>query len=279
MKILFCSMLAWGLAGVCLAKDHSGDWPVRDQEVIQKTLTLSGAPLRLVVDNVQGYVHVKGVSGSEVHMTAHETIRAETDSDLAQARSEVKLDVTEQPGSVSIYYDAPSRHGDHKRFYSVSYDIDVEVPAAARLVVSTVNGGEIRINNASGDFEVSDINGGIHMTGISGSGSVHTINGPVSVRFAQNPARPCSFKSINGAIDVWFERDFSADLMFKTFNGQVYSDFDVTARAIPASAVTEQRDGKFIYRSHGLSGGRAGNGGPELRFDTLNGSVRLHKEQ
>jgi len=255
MKLLLCcSMLAWGLAGVCLAKD----WPVRDQEVIQKTLTLSGAPMRLVVDNVQGYVHVKGVSGSEVRMTAHKTIRAETDSDLAQARSEVKLNVSEQPGGVSIHYDAPSRHGDHRDSYSVTYDIDVEVPA-------------------SGDFEVSDVNGGIEMTGISGSGSVHTINGPVSVRFAQNPARPCSFKSINGALDVWFREGFSADLMFKTLNGGVYSDFDVTPRAIPASAVTEQRDGKFIYRSHGLSGGRAGSGGPEMSFDTLNGSIRLHR--
>jgi hypothetical protein len=254
MKILLCSMLAWGLAGVCMAKD----WPVRDQEVIQKTLTLSGAPMRLVVDNVQGYVHVKGVSGSEVRMTAHEIIRAETDSDLARARSEVKLDVAEQPGSVSISYDAPSRHGDHGHSYSVTYDIDLEVPAAA-------------------DFEVSDVNGGIQMSGIAGAGSVHTINGPVSVHFAQNPARPCSFKSINGSLDVWFQRDFSADLLFKTFNGEVYSDFDVTARAIPASAVSENRDGQFIYRSHGVSGGRAGNGGPELSFDTLNGSIRLHR--
>jgi hypothetical protein len=284
MKKLLCSMLAWALLqvcpGVCLAKDHSGDWPVRDQEVIQKTMTLSGDPLRFVVDNVQGYVHVKGVAGSEVRMTAHKTIRAETDSDLADARSEVKLDVTEKPGTVSIYYSAPWRNGgEHRRFYSVTYDMDVEVPVAARLVVSTVNGGEIRIDNSGGDFEVSDINGGIRMTEISGSGSVHTINGPVSVRFAQNPARPCSFKSINGPLDVWMQPGFSADLMFKTFNGQVYSDFDVVPRAIPASAVTENRDGKFVYRSNGVSGGRVGSGGPELSFDTLNGSIRLHKEQ
>jgi hypothetical protein len=67
--------------------------------------------------------------------------------------------------------------------------------------------------------------------------------------------------------------------MFKTLNGQVYSDFDVAPRAISAAAVTENHDGKFVYRSNGISAGRAGNGGPELTFDTLNGSVRLHKEQ
>jgi len=287
MKVICCSVFVWSLAVVCLAKDHSDNWPVRDQETIQKTMTLSGAPMRLLVDNVQGYVHVKGVSGSEVRMTAHKSIHAETDSDLAQARSEVKLDVTQQPGTVSIYYDAPWRcngegsgcHGSQRRFYSVSYDIDVEVPVAARLVVSTVNGGEIRIDKSTGDFEISDINGGIQMSGIAGSGSVHTINGPVSVHFAKNPSSACSFKSINGPVDAWFQPEFSADLVFKTFNGQVYSDFDVVPRAIPASAVTERNDGKFVYRSNGMAGGRAGNGGPELSFDTLNGSIRLHREE
>jgi hypothetical protein len=290
MKIVIASALAPGLLAVCLvvvclAKDHAGDWPVREQENIQKTFALSEPPMRLVVDNVDGYVHVKGVAGSEVRVTAHKTIRAETESDLAQARSEVKLDLTEQPGSVSVYYDAPWRcngkgagcQGSQRHFYDVSYDIEVEVPMAARLAISTVNGGEIRIDQSSGDYEVSDINGGIHMSGISGSGSVHTINGPVSVHFTKNPAAKCSFKSINGSLDVWLQQALSADLLFKTFNGQVYSDFEVAPRAIAASAVSERRDGMFVYRSSGMSGGRVGQGGPELSFDTLNGSVRLHR--
>jgi hypothetical protein len=271
---------------VCLAKDHSGNWPLRDQETIQKTLPLSREPMRLVVDNVQGYIHVRGTSGSEVHITAHKSIRSETESDLALARSEVKLDITQQPGTVSAYYDAPWRckddssgcHNSQRRFYSVTYDIDVEVPEAARLVISTVNGGDIRIDNSSGNFEVKDINGGIQMSGIAGSGTVHTINGPVSARFVRNPGSACSFKSINGPIDVWLLPAASADLLFKTFNGQIYTDFDVMARAIPAAATTERRDGKFVYRSNGTGAGRIGNGGPELSFETLNGSIRLHRE-
>ena len=295
MKITSRSALAWGsllvcplfLTPLCMAGDHHHDWPVRDQETIEKTLPLTGGPMRLVVDNVEGYVHVTGVSGSEVRITAHKTIRAETDSDLAQARSEVKLDISGKPGEVSAYYDAPWRcngqgdgcHSSERRFYSVVYDIDVAAPVSARLVVSTVNGGDIRIDKSGGDFDVNDINGGIEMTQIAGSGSVHTINGPVTIHFSRNPASACSFKSINGALDAWFQPGLSADLLFKVFNGQVYSDFDVAPRAVPAAVTTERRDGKFIYRSHGVAGGRAGNGGPELSFDTLNGSIRLHQEQ
>ncbi len=284
---VFLVLLCAGLAEVCLGRPDSDRWAVREQETIQKTLSLSGAPMRVVVDNVDGYVHVTGTSGSQVSVTAHKTIRAETDSDLNQAKSEVSLQMTGAPGSVSVYYDAPwrcngegrgCRGNNQRRFYEVIYDIDVEVPRAARTVISTVNGGEVRVAQVDGDFEVSNVNGGITMNGISGSGAVHTVNGPIVVHFARNPAAASSFKTVNGHIDAYFRPDLSADLLFKTFNGEIYSDFDVSPRAIPA-AETEQRDGKFIYRSRGPKAARAGRGGPELSFDSLNGNIRLHQEQ
>ncbi len=150
--------------------------------------------------------------------------------------------------------------------------------ARARSVISTVNNGDIRVDNVAGDFDISNVNGGISMTGISGSGDAHTVNGPVSVHFAKNPSGPSSFKSINGALDVYFQPELSADLLFKTFNGEIFSDFEVTPRASPA-AETEQRNGKYVYRSNRARGGRAGRGGPELTFDAFNGSIRLHREQ
>jgi hypothetical protein len=272
-------------AAVCFASG-SERWPVREQETIQKTLALSAQPMRVVIDNVDGYVHVIGTRGSEVRVTAHKTISAETESDLQDAKNEVKLDIDGKPGSVSIYYDAPWRcdgegrgcAGDHRRFYRVSYDIDVEVPRQARTVLSTVNNGDIRLDKTDGDFDVSDVNGGISMNAVSGSGDVHTVNGPVVVHFSQNPAKACSFKSINGQLDLYFPGDLSADLLFKTFNGQIYSDFDVTPRATPV-AQPEEKNGRFVYHSHGFSAGRAGRGGPELTFDAFNGNIRLHREQ
>lgn len=289
MKFIVClALAASGLAPLCFASSKSDRWSVREQETIEKTLTLSGPPMRVLVDNVDGHVHVTGTNGSQVRMTAHKTIRAETDSDLQEAKSDVKLDVTEKSGTVSIYYDAPWRcncegqgcqgcRGDHRRFYNVTFDIDVEVPRGARSVISTVNNGDIRADNVAGDFDVSNVNGGISMTGISGSGDAHTVNGPVAVHFAKNPSGPSSFKSINGALDIYFQPDLSADLLFKTFNGEIFSDFEVTPRASPA-AETEQRNGKYVYRSTRARGGRAGQGGPELTFDAFNGSIRLHRE-
>jgi hypothetical protein len=279
MKVVVCAML---LAGLCFAS-NSDRWSVREEETIHKTLALSGAPMRLLIDNVDGYVHVTGTNGSQVQVTAHKTIRADTDSDLQQAKSEVKLTMEEKPGTVSVYYDAPWRcnnccndcRGEHRRFYNVTYDVDVEVPRAARVVVSTVNHGDVRVEGTAGDFDVSNVNGGIAMTSVSGSGDVHTVNGPIRVEFTKNPAGASSFKSVNGQLDLSFQPGLSADLLFKTFNGQIYSDFEVAPRPTPIE--TEQKNGRYVYRSNRLQGGRAGQGGPQLSFDTLNGSIRLHR--
>jgi hypothetical protein len=77
---------------------------------------------------------------------------------------------------------------------------------------------------------------------------------------------------------VYLRSGLSADLLFKTMNGQIFTDFDVTARATPTAAV-EQQNGRYVYRSNRMTGGRVGQGGPELSFNTLNGNIRLHREQ
>lgn len=288
MKIFATLLLAaCGIGSVCLMRGSNNNnnddrWPVRAEENIEKTLPLSGAPLRLVVDNVEGFVHVTGIDGSDVHIKAHKTIRAESDNDLAEARNEVKLDISGKPGTVTVNYDAPWRcngegrdcHNNQRRFYRVFFDIEVQAPKNARTFLSTVNHGDIKLSGTSGNFEVKDINGPISMTGIAGSGEVHTINGPIDVEFAQNPREATSFKTINGAVNVTFRPALSANLFFKTFNGQIYSDFDVTALATPVSQ-PEHSEGRFVYRSNREHGARVGQGGPELRFETLNGNVNL----
>jgi hypothetical protein len=287
MKTGVClTLAACGLGALCLANFSSERWPVKEEETIEKTLPLSGSPNRLVIENVDGYVHATAASGSSVHIRAHKTIRAETDADLAEAKRDVKLDISEKPGQVTVYYDAPWRcrgdgqacSGEHRHFYRVTYDIDVQVPSNARTAISTVNSGDVRIEGLSGEFEAKNVNGGITMTAISGSGDAHTVNGPVAVHFAKNPSGPCTFKSVNGSLDAFFPDDLAADLLFKTLNGQIYSDFDVSARSVPV-AQSERRDGKFVYHGNRISGGRAGRGGPELSFNTLNGSIRLHRGQ
>lgn len=251
------------------------------KETIRQTLPSAA---RLEVDNVHGYIHVSGYNGSEIEMVAGKTIEAESAERLEAARREVKLDVSRSGDTVVMFVDGPFRchcednrwgirdHGN--RGYRVTFDFEIKVPSTIALRLATVNRGDIRVENTSGDFDVSNVNRGIEMTGLSGSGRVHTVNGGIKVLFAKNPSGDCSFGTVNGAIETSFLPNLNADVRVKTFNGSAYTDYDVTALPRKISSGARQ-DGKFVYRSDDFNGIRIGNGGPELKYDTLNGNIRI----
>jgi hypothetical protein len=261
-------------------------WRVQDSEKIQRSFNLSGgeAP-RLLVDNVNGYVHVTGYSGSTVQVSINKRLYAVNDSAMVEAKRDVKLDMNQQGNFVRLYVDGPFRTGNGTNYrgdeyygYRVSFDYDIQVPAGAELVLKTVSDGDIEVKKTTGNFEVNGVNGGIDMQEVAGAGTVKTVNGPVKVGFTRNPSKECEFRSVNGTIDVYFQPSLNADLSFKTVNGGIYTDFDVTTRPA-AAASTTQEGGRTLYRVDRRNmSGRTGNGGPEFKFDTVNGSIRLRSK-
>jgi DUF4097 and DUF4098 domain-containing protein YvlB len=167
-------------------------------------------------------------------------------------------------------------HDDGHHGYRVTYHFDLQVPAATILKLRTVNHGEIRIENTAGDFDLGNVNGRIELSGVSGAGSAHTVNGPITASFATNPSAACSFKSVNGSIEASFQPSLAADVRLKTFNGAAYTDYEVTA--LPTiSPTAQQHNGRFVYRGRDANHVRIGAGGPEIRFETLNGDIRILK--
>jgi hypothetical protein len=73
---------------------------------------------------------------------------------------------------------------------------------------------------------------------------------------------------------VYFRNTPDADMHFKKLNGGIYTDFELTM--LPEKGRSSENSGRWIYRSDRSISGRAGKGGPELSFETLNGSIRLH---
>lgn len=236
------------------------------------------------IDNLNGFIHVTGSAGPDARMTVNKIIRAESSEKVQDAGREVKLDITEQQGTVRLYVDGPFRcncsdrnrgfRNHHDPGYEVTFDFTLRVPAAAKVWLRTVNNGDIRLENTSGDFDVENINGGLELREVSGSGRAYALNHPLKVLFSRNPARDSFFGSLNGDVEVTFLPGLSADFRIKTFNGQAYTDFPVTA--VPVAAQPPERKGtKFVYRSNGFHGVRAGNGGPEIKFDAFNGNIRI----
>ncbi|HTT64336.1 MAG TPA: hypothetical protein VMG35_20935 [Bryobacteraceae bacterium] len=254
---------------------------VEQNETIQKTYSLSGAaPKKVIVDNVNGSIHVSGYQGSEVRLLGHKRLRADSAEDAERARRDVKLDISQDGNILRFYVDGPFRcrdggvHIDRDPGYEVKYDFELQVPSDTAADLKTVNDGNITVDNLAGDYKVDNINGAIDMTGLSGSGKVYALNGHVKVSFRENPRAKSSFGSLNGEVRVSFQPDLNADLRFKTFNGGVYTDYPVTYLPLPASA-GERHNGKFVYKSSDWSAVRVGRGGPELSFDAFNGNIRI----
>jgi hypothetical protein len=271
MTLILLPALAWG-------QRDERNWKFENRETIHRSFDVSSASnaKKLLVDNMNGFIHVNGYGGKEVQVTVEKHIRAESNEAMAEAQRDVKLDMSQQGNFVRLYEDGPFRNhsrGDRYYGYHVDFDFEIQVPSDTELVLKGFN-QEIEVKKTAGDFDIHGFNGGIDMEDVSGSGAVETFNGKVKVAFSKNPARETHFKTFNGSVDVYFQPTLDADLHFKTFHGAIYTDFEVNA-----VSSGESKNGKFIYRSsHRMTAGRTGKGGPELSFDTFNGSIRLHSK-
>lgn len=261
------------------------NWRIDRHESMQKSFDAgSGGGRRLLVDNVSGFIHVTGTSGSQVRVSVDRETRAWSEEAAREGDRDVKLDMSQQGNFVRLYADGPFRgdNGNHYRGddyygYRVMFNIEVEAPPDTEIVLKNLN-SPIEVKKMAGDYDIHALNGGIEVRDASGSGTISTLNGPVKVWYTRNPQRETHYKTLNGSIEVHFASSPDADMQFHRLNGEIYTDFDVTA--LPMKTVgAEQRNGKFVYRTDGRSvAGRAGKGGPELDFDTLNGSIRLYSK-
>jgi hypothetical protein len=158
----------------------------------------------------------------------------------------------------------------------------VEVPVNTSVNLKTVNGGHIDVTGLNGDFDVENVNGSVTLKNISGSVSAHTVNGSLTVgldRVATD--KPMSFSSLNGKVDVTLPADTKARLRLKSVHGAVYSDFDVKMEPDNSKPVIEDsrgQGGKYVIRMDRGIYGSINGGGPEYSFQTMNGSILIHKK-
>jgi len=251
-----------------------------ESRTLQETLSPAdpSATVVVVVDNIFGSIRVVGHDRPVVEMVATETVRAKSSSALERARDEVTLDVRAVGNEITFFVDGPfreNRRHDSWPGYIVVYDFEINVPVDTDLELRTVNEGEIHVSGVHGHFHVANVNGGVEMNGVGGSGEATTVNGPVRVRFDENPREDSSFETINGTLDFSFQPDLSADLHFKTFNGEIWSDFQVEPLPLKPTQERSEERGRVVIRTDAWTGVRVASGGPRLSFETLNGDILI----
>jgi len=286
MKKIILTSLAVFLIGIITLAAES--FRFEEKEEIRKTLKFQdpSKPKELFVDNIWGSIEVVGYRGKEVKLLVHKTIKGRNKEKIQKAKEEVELEITEEGNTIDIYVDGPFRDRNKRRRwknwsnpgYKVHYDFELKVPYKTDLYLKTVNSGDIEVNNVEGEFEVKNVNGRIKMSEVAGAGDAHTVNGNVKVLFSRNPESDCSFRTVNGDVEITFRPNLSADLLLKTFNGNAYTDFSVSYMPVKKS-VSKRHKGKYVYKSNRFFGVRTGKGGPEIKFDTLNGDILIGKKK
>jgi hypothetical protein len=161
-------------------------------------------------------------------------------------------------------------------------NLSIEVPVNTSVELKSVNGGHIDVTGLSGDLDVENTNGAITLKNVSGSVSAHTVNGSITVGMDKvTTDKPMSFSSLNGKVDVTLPGDTKARLRLRTTNGAVYSDFDVKVEPDTSKPVIEDgrgQGGKYRIRMDRGIYGSINGGGPEYSFQTMNGSILIHKK-
>jgi len=258
------------------------------QETITREIALTGTmPVTLWVDNVNGFIHVQGYDGTKVLFTVNKWVKASDKTELDKLWDRLKLVTQLKDDTIETYIDGICKCncGYHNRHYGndcdfdgdYTFDITIKVPENINLLLSTVNKGDVDINNINGSMHIGNVNGGITMTSVKGPANVNTINGDVLIRYAGNPTEYSKFYTLNGKLTVYFPPDLSADLSFKTFNGNYYTDFDYTM--LPLSTLVSANSGGHgtAFKIDKKTGVRVGNGGVNLDFETFNGNIYIRK--
>jgi Putative adhesin len=182
-----------------------------------------------------------------------------------------ELNVTQKNNKVEVNMDRPN----------IPVHLVIKVPQKFSLNLSTVNSGDISVENVDGNHEIQNVNGGINMTGIDGSVVANTVNGPlvVSLNSVTNNT-PMAFSTVNGVVDVTLPSSFKANVKLSSTFGEIFTDFDIDeSNEAKIKTTADKEKGMYKISKDEFIQGKINGGGPELMMKSLNGKILLRKKK
>lgn len=219
------------------------------------------------IRGVNGDVQAVASNDGAVHVEANRHGRRD---DPASVRIEV-VEHDEGVTICAVYPTPPNARRDNEcrpgggqnnvRRNDVQVDFTVRVPTGVRFHGHTVN-GYLSADGLESDVRASTVNGDVDIR-TTGFAEANTVNGSISCRLGSSQFDDdVQFETVNGSITIEMPEGLNADFRASTVNGSIDSDFPILV------------SGKVSPRS---LRGSIGEGGPELRMSTVNGSIEIRR--
>lgn len=140
---------------------------------------------------------------------------------------------------------------------------DVRITLTAGRVDVNTGNGELEIDGATGPVRANTGNGRVYVVTSSGPVSVHTGNGEIDVRMrALQTEADMEFTTGNGAVTVALPSNFNGDIDASTGHGEFRSDFEIK--------ILGRLNPRHIR-------GTIGAGGRRIRMTSGNGRLELRR--
>ncbi len=241
---LVVGLLAFFLQTNCiLAKD-------RMEEQTHNSYALN-ADGQFRLDNVNGKVQITAWDRQEVDINAVKHAKTQKDLDA------VKIEIDSKPGRLTVHTKYPKGGKSN----STSVDYEIKVPAGAHLAnVENVN-GSLEISGVRGPVQASTVNGSLTASGLAADGKFETVTGTVAATFQRvDGVKSISLQAVNGRVEVTLPSNANADVSAESVNGHIQAD-------------------KLAVKKHWPVGselrGKLGQGGTQVKAETVNGSIRV----
>jgi hypothetical protein len=281
--------LLTGLAMLCFAPAAGRAQEFKEQ--IKKEFAAPNPSAEvLAIYNLNGSIRVEGYSGDKVLVDIDKRISADDSDDLALGKHEFQLGYDQHGDSIIIYIAEPFdsrphewrrdedwRQRDHN--YDFNLDFVVRVPFGMNLHVSTVNHGDMLVQDVTGNLSVHNVNGPIAIRNAKGATTARTINGNLTVNYVSAPNGPSDYYTLNGKLEVTYPANLSAICQYKSMNGGFYTDFD-NAEPLPVSVIKNEthRSSGTVYKLNITKRVQIGSGGNLFRIETMNGNIYVKKQ-
>lgn len=253
-----------------------------EQKTWEQSYHVTSATPQLLVRNIWGNVIVRPGAAREIVVKADERRSAPTQALFEKSKQHIRLDVQATGDGVSLVVDDPERAGrrmDTCRGCRLELQLEILVPPGARVDVGTVTEGRVEVSGIHGLVDARNVNGPVAVSDANDCTNIESVNGALAVTFARAPAESCTIKTINGDIAVGLPANAGLDAILSVTHGSIESEFDVEPVALPVKLEALQRDDRQRYRIEQGAGFRLGGGGPTFTFASLNGDVRIRKNQ